>query len=732
MSDRLGTRRGAGLWAELRRRNVIRMAGLYLVGAWLIVQIAETLLPAFDVPGWVLRATIILLAIGFVPALIFSWVFELTPDGLRREHEVDRATSVVDHTARKLDIAVIVLLIGVAAMLAWSQFGRAPSTTLQTDVASNDTAAESAPPARSIAVLAFADLSADGDQAYFADGIAEELLNLLARVDGFKVAARTSSFKFKGQQADIVEIGRALNVETVLEGSVRKDGNQVRVTAQLINVSDGFHIWSNSYDRELDSIFTMQDEIATAIVQALKLTLDIDSATVGRTENAAAYDHYLRGRQLAREPISSELLRAIEQFQQAIAIDPEFAAAYAGIAAAWVWLEDYGGVKSTEAFPLAEQAARRALEIDPNSAEALAAMAFVLDRYHTREVEAGHYFKRAIAANPSYVLAYNLYGDVLYDLGDYEEMLAVHRRAVELDPLSAYIKSRLASKLIEVGEFDEAHDILTGVLAEAPDSDFAREELGNLYAVQNRQAEALEQYRKLHAGRPGDPFAAANIAAIAIDWEDLDLADPWIAAARERGPDNRWELFAREQRAISRGDWKALERIADLTTGLPSASLRGVAASNRQQWSEARRHLLDALRMRGWSGSESVRIAHVIWLIELAWVERQLDLDEWRQRLAITRPVLEQAVADRINSIGNGEAAAFYLARVEAIEGHRAEALAALRGAREIGFDSPWFLAVDPVFAQWREDPEFRELVQDIRDHAAAERLKLAGKDILP
>lgn len=252
-----------------------------------------------------------LILLGFPIALLLSWAYELTPEGLKRDRDVTAEAATAPDSRKRMDWVVIGALIVVIGVVAFQR------AWLPRPTAGDVGPAADAAPARSIAVLAFDDLSPEGDQGYFAEGISEELLNLLARIDGLKVAARTSSFKFRGADADIGQIGTALNVETVLEGSVRKAGDDVRVTAQLIDVATGYHLWSDSYDRRLANIFQVQDEIAGAIVRALRLRLDIDAATAARTANTDAYDHYLRGRQLAREPTRAGLLRAIEEYERA-------------------------------------------------------------------------------------------------------------------------------------------------------------------------------------------------------------------------------------------------------------------------------------------------------------------------------------------------------------------------------------------------------------------------------
>ncbi|NGX15847.1 tetratricopeptide repeat protein [Wenzhouxiangella sp. XN24] len=749
------------LFSELKRRNVFRVGAAYVVVCWLLLQVADVLLDNFGAPDWVFKSFTALLALGFPLAIFLSWAFELTPEGMKRTADVTAADEAASQGDRRVDrvvlVAAMVLIAGMAIERVWfagrdsdadglAQTSAAQTAAGQATVPGTSTgqatAAQASPgeaadaasaPARSIAVLAFEDLSPEGDQAYFAEGISEELLNLLARIDDFKVAARTSSFNFKGRQADIGEIGRALNVETVLEGSVRKAGDQVRVTAQLIEVGSGFHLWSQSYDRRLENIFTVQDEIATAIVQALRLELDIDAETSTRTANVVAYDHYLRGRQLAREPSRAGLLRGIEQFEQAIALDPGFAAAYSGIAEAWVWLEDYGGVQATEAFPKAERAARRALALDPESAEALAAMAMVQDRYYNDSQGAQALFERTLRISPNYVTAYNLYGDVLRDLGQFERMIEVHRAAVEVDPLSIFMKTRLASKLLILREYDEASAIISEVLAESPGNDYALEELGNLARDQGRLADAIREFRKVHFARPGDPYSAAQIARLAANLDDQPLAEAWIEAARARGENNRWELYARQDLAAWSADWTGLDEIGRLRGGPDGARIRGVAASHLGAYPEARRHLLEALQLGGYDRTRGARVSHVSVLLHLAWVEQRMEMPDWAQRVDDALPVLEAMHSQGTASAQLGvEYPAYGLAQVAALRNDRAAALQYLLELEDFDFARHWFLERELMFAPWRDDPEFRAVVSRIEQHTAAERAKLAGMEVLP
>jgi TolB-like protein len=336
------------VFAELKRRNVVRMAGLYVVGAWLVVQIAETLLPIFHTPDWVLQALVVLLALGLLPALVFSWVYELTPDGLKRDLGVTAEPSFAATTGRRMDrliFAGLIVLIGfIAADRFWppgSESNLAPSVDTNGEkslakVDSDPGLTTDPTDRRSIAVLPFVNMSSDPDNEFFADGISEELLNILAGINGLKVASRTSAFSFKGKDTSIPEIARQLDVHHVLEGSVRKQGNRVKITAQLIEAGSDAHLWTQTYQRDLDDIFLVQEEIAIAITTALKDILGAREVKVDApTADMAAYQRYLHGR--SRFYQRFELDQALEDLRFAVERDPQFADAWAFLAATY-WL----------------------------------------------------------------------------------------------------------------------------------------------------------------------------------------------------------------------------------------------------------------------------------------------------------------------------------------------------------------------------------------------------------
>jgi TolB-like protein len=478
----LRERRGAvSFFAELKRRNVIRMAGLYLVGAWLAVQVADTLLPVFEAPEWVMKALVGLLALGLVPTLIFSWVFELTPQGLKREQEVDRSQSITDVTARRLDIAVIVLLLIVGALML-----RGPSTTPDSAAPpAAGTATEEAPTEaqisdKSIAVLPFADFSPGGDQGWFADGLAEEILNSLARTPDLLVSARTSSFKYKGSELGVPQIAAELGVAHVLEGSVRSATGRVRVTAQLIRASDGFHLWSQTYDREAADVIAIQEELATAIALAMQTSMDPQAlagmAAVG-TRSVEAYQAYLQGIVLRGELTREGAQRAYELFEQARSLDPAFAAAHARAADYWLTQLDPTNVMTGSA------------DIGPEAMrQRFAERSDLAIRHASTEPTRLEY--RAQRAS--------------YDLR-LREAVELYRRLVDLRPLNTRAWAGLVSAAIQSSDHATANWALEQTWSQALRERFIADlHLNDAHRVHDRQR-AADAVLEIMAQWPDDP-----------------------------------------------------------------------------------------------------------------------------------------------------------------------------------------------------------------------------------
>ena len=373
------------LYNELKRRNVFRVAIAYLVGAWLLTEVAGTLFPAFGIPDWGVRFVVIVLALGFVPALIISWAYELTPEGLKREQDVVRDESITHLTAKRLDGITIGLIVAALVILAADRFWLGPdfeehaaapaavvTDTVQT---SGPEPTEFQPPPKSIAVLPFVNMSDDAGNEYFADGISEELLNLLAKISGLRVISRSSAFSFKGKDYDMPTIATQLNVAHVLEGSVRKAGNQVRITAQLIDTRSDTHLWSETYDRTLDDIFVIQDEIAAAVVDALKLTL-LGDTPKSEEINPEAYALYLQAMYVGALGNADAYEQSNAILKQVLAIAPDYARAWRGLARNYANQVGDGLLPRDEGDPLAREALKQALAINPDFAEAHSTLAW--------------------------------------------------------------------------------------------------------------------------------------------------------------------------------------------------------------------------------------------------------------------------------------------------------------------------------------------------------------------
>src|SRR6266853_880797 len=345
-------------FAELKRRNVYKVAVAYGIVGWLLVQIATQVFPFLEIPTWIVRLVIILVAAGFPIALVIAWAFELTPEGIKRTEDVDPAASA--RQPRKYTW-IFVVIVGAALSIGLFFIGRYTGRNTAG-------AARTELPAKSIAVLPFVDLSQAKDQEYFCDGISEEILHTLAKVDGLRVAGRTSSFSFKGTGIAASEVGKKLNVASVLAGSLRREGNRVRITAELINARDGFDLWTETYNRELAGVFALQDEITRAIVDALKIKL-AGALPAQPQSNTEVYDLYLQGLYFSNKGSEEDLRRALSFFQRAVEKDPTFARAWTGIAKVWYFLADVY-VKPLEAYPASKEAALKAIALDENDAEA--------------------------------------------------------------------------------------------------------------------------------------------------------------------------------------------------------------------------------------------------------------------------------------------------------------------------------------------------------------------------
>jgi adenylate cyclase len=455
------------LWAELKRRNVFRVGAAYVVVGWVLIQGSEIILPRLGLPDWTVTFMIVLVAFGLPLALFLAWAYELTPQGIRRTENGVPGPEEIRRAGRGLDWLIIAGLAGVMLFMAaerlwFSSHDAEVRSTVRSDLTPVPDPSVAAPPGagRSIAVLPFANMSPDPENEYFADGIAEELLNILARIEGLRVASRTSAFSFRGTALDIPAIAARLGVAHILEGSVRRHGSRVRITAQLIDARTDQHLWSETYDRELTDIFVIQEEIAQAITDALSDRLGVRQVTVRvPTRNLEAYELFLRGRQMFAQR-GAALIGAREMLERAVTHDPDYAAAWAVLAAVYYVIPSYdAGLERPEGFARATQAAERALALDADQPTALSVLG-ALEANAGRRVAARELLKRALAADSNDANTWLWLALGEFEAGHIAAARASLERARLLDPLAAIHAGYLGHALSVLGETAAAAGLL--------------------------------------------------------------------------------------------------------------------------------------------------------------------------------------------------------------------------------------------------------------------------------
>lgn len=547
-----------GLVSELRRRNVLRMAVLYAVATWLIMQVAGVLIDLAELPGWIGKLVLTLLAIGFPIALILSWFYELTPEGIALEKDVAPGQSITRITGRRLDFLVISLLCAAVIVFAYDKWWM------------------SGPPITSIAVLPLDNLSADPEQAYFTDGMTDLLTSELAQINGLRVISRTSAMHYKATDKVLPEIARELNVDALIEGSVQRAGNEVRITLQLVDGRSDRHLWSRSYERNLGDILTLQGEVAHAIADEIQVTLMPQTAARLARERTTADDafrlwvvgnHHLK---------AFSFDKALQAFKEASSRDPDFAGAYAGIAQTYAYLGSwFASEKPDTVLPLARSAAEQAIRLDPDLAEAHFALGEI-NKFEWKWEAAEQEFRTGTELNPSDTIGLMLYVDFLTAMGRSDEAIEIGMRAVDLDPFSAATYTELGLALLMAGRREEAYELYKKALQIDPDFYWAQwlmaeshiyqgeyqeaapymenirrvlEDvppsmaglLGHLYAIAGRQDDAHTILSNLLARRETEFIPASNLAYVYAGLKDYDEALAWLEVAyEERNPQLTW------------------------------------------------------------------------------------------------------------------------------------------------------------------------------------------------
>lgn len=708
---------------ELNRRKVLRTVGAYAVSVFVILQLMDAAVEPLRLPEWLPTLVVIILILGFPLAFILAWQFEITPDGIRKTRTEGLLTGAQN--------ALLFSLMTLGMMgLGYGFYGYYSNVFI--GVGSGDVTSslaqqrEFVAPENSIAVLPFADLSEDGSQAYFSDGIAEEILNVLAKVDGLRVAARTSSFAFREPDKDIREIGRLLNVGTVLEGSIRKSGDRIRMTAQLINVEDGYHIWSESFDRKLDDVFAIQDEVASAIAVALVDSFSgLEQKPESRTNDLAAFEAYRTGRLHWWRRSPDELQKAITLFARALEHDPSFAPAYAAMADSWLLLSLYGNLTNMKATERAMPMIEKALQIDPESAEAFAALG--LARWQIGQNDAGESaLRQAIKLNDDYIPAYLWLGGLLGELGRLPEQRQILQQAMAIDPLNELLAINFAGNLSRQGDYEAGKDLLLGLVSLKPDSATLLKFVSG-YAMGHGDLVGGWKY----ASRSYDlePDSPNVIEILASAWESVgleDKAERLLLDGLEVASDNfglrkRYFFLLLKQGRLEKAERLVREQFGDSIAELPEQmqqyyyfqmSLINLRAGDRDTARNLLEQAIDDDSDQNLDGEQ-------LYFITLSSILQRhagnAELAE--QRLSSAERAVRRA---RINGVDDADI--YYTeSSIHALRGKSQAALESLQTAYERGFRKVWMLNIDLRMESLHQEPQFIAIKEQIeRDIAQA------------
>jgi len=673
-----------GLVSELRRRNVFRMAVLYAVAAWLIMQVAEVIIGLANLPEWIGPTILGLLAIGFPIALIFSWFYELTPEGISLDKDAAPGESSTTVGGKRFELIVISLLAAAVILFAYDKWWIGP------------------PPEKSIAVLAFENMSGDPEQEYFSDGVSEEILNLLAQIKPLKVIARTSSFSFKGKEVDIATMAAQLNVRHILEGSVRRAGDRIRITAQLIDAADSTRVWSQTYDRELGDIFAVQDEIAGAISDALKMKLALVAGeaiqpTAIRAASTDAYDAYLQGRELIHHRIRDTLDDAVRHLERSVSLDSDFAPAHAQLAIA-TFLHKFG---EDEARRTAIRHLDRAQALVPDLAEAHAGRALLA--MNDDPESAIEHARKALAANPNYIDAMTWLRIALQALGRNDEAHAVLEQMLVTDPLSIIARNHYAGWLGSRGRIDEAHEIADRMIAQNPSAGYKLHALTSFWD-EGKLAEALSW--GLRASR-SDYFA----------WNALTLVGEYDEARRIAARSAHWI-------DVAEGRWDDAIRVAQKQAQLNPNSSNLLVDAAEVLYRAGRIEEALPLYERAFDMAPEGRPIYVwgaYYAIQLALARRKAGDEEGAQAAA---QLSRQGHAES-RAAGEKDSVADMLeASIAAFDHDPDRAIEALRSGLRHGLRW-WPFLDDPLFEELRDEPRFVALREELDAVLAEEHKKV-------
>lgn len=709
--------------AELNRRKVLKTVGAYAVAVFVLLQLMDAAVEPLRLPEWLPTIVVLTAILGFPIVFLLAWIFEVRTDGVYRTRSASMLT-------RGQNAILFGFMLMATAGLGFGFYQAYSGVFETTEVAAEVEPRVFSAPQNSIAVLPFTDLSESGDQGFMADGVSEEILNLLAQIEGLNVAARTSSFAFRDSSQDIREIGRLLNVSTVLEGTVRKSGDQIRLTAQLINVEDGFHIWSKVYDNEVTDIFAIQDEVASQIALALVDSFEgLEVRSESRTDSLAAAEAYRTGRLHWWRRTPDELQKAIEFFAKALEHDARYAPAYAAMADTWVLISQYGNVPKIKATQRAQTMIEKALEIDPESAEGFAALG--LARWEIGQMDAAESaLRHAADLNENYIPAQLWLAGVLGQQGRYPEQSMVLEQAMARDPLNELLLVNFAGNLSIRGEWERGKNMMQELLTLRPDSTILLRFMAKMELHNGNLVAGWKLANRAYQIQPENPEDIASLARTLVLLGELEQAEQLLLEGLKIAENNAnlqsayWFVLVVSRR-YEEAEGVVREKIDELGEAVPDMIRRqfdsqlGFLAMIRGDFASARQYLAAALGNESdpaWSGEE----LKLVTLAALAY-QRTGDAEMAQNLLERAERSLRRA---RLNGVDDQDiyySESVLLSMKNDVPG----ALQKLQEAYDRGFRERWVFEIDGRLDPLRGEQEFQLVEQRINEDLTRARTEI-------
>ena len=730
--------------AQLRQRQVFKVATIYAVSAWPLIQIADLAVPALGLPDSVMTLLLQIFLVGFPMSLIFSWLYNFTSKGIVRvkagggqENSPQANIKTTLSVAGTLTLALVVTL----ACQLWLE-GQAPQK-IQTSAVTVDKAKPldtnllSEGKKESIAILPFVPFSKDVEDEFFADGMVEELLNLLAKIPDLQVAARTSSFAYKGvSNKTIVEIGRELGVDTILEGSIRKNdtSNKIRVTAQLIKVNTGEHLWSETYDREYRDIFQIQDDIARAVVDKMKITLLGKSAPfefVAETNNVDAMVAFGKGQKELAHRTAPSINEALQHFQEAAKLDTEYARAYVAIAEANILLALYGNLPEEQANLAAKEALNTAFELNPNLAAAHATQGLLLAESDPEKAEQS--FKQAISINPNYAMTYMWYGSLLQSNGDISGAHKLFEQAYVLDPKSPVAAYNVAWCYYQAGSEKKAMDIFSQIISNDPYYPGAYNLVGDILATRGRLDESISMYKRAIDVDPVNKKAIKGLLIANMDMGKIEQTQHWFAyAGKAESQFSAADIsFMQARFYASQGDInKALNSLKNIKfTGEKSTMndyIEGESAYYQGKYSQAITAFERLLNAESINDDYFYYLAEGQSAVHLAYAYLQVEkLEQANNIIDGFAQFLEKGKAKK----SNDPSYYYNIALINALQDNKVDTYQYLQAAIDTGWVKAWQADLEPILSQMNKEQQFSQMMGGIRARLATMRARSEDKN---